>query len=315
MFNNNDYLRFFDLFDKVLTNSSKAGVLIGSLTFFVYCFKIGYFPEGVTLGDGLLLILCGVAFVLMFSVVIVFLTCLGLLLISFFSMISAKLICLASHIIGYMNPDKAWLKIRYFNFPVIIFGIYGVFLIFAINVDWSSEEDLDSLLTNTTSNPSLWILIGISILIAFFWIRFSTLNINSTIIETSDPDADDNTKKIKLIKFKAVALAIILLCPLLFGNVSNKLLFGAMKLVGLRSESVDLHIRKPYDTYSELYCVDSHVSKFGDDFKLINDADILLKGLGSNLVAEVKVGDCYPDIKKTLIIIPKDQVVVANRLD
>ena len=46
-----------DVLGKILSLTFKLGVVLGSAVLLFYCWRIGYFPQDVAIGDGLLFIL------------------------------------------------------------------------------------------------------------------------------------------------------------------------------------------------------------------------------------------------------------------
>ena len=69
-----------DVIGKILSLAFKLGVVVGGAVLLFYCWKIGYFPQDASVGDGLLFILLAIAFSGAYLFFVVCLTSLGLLL-------------------------------------------------------------------------------------------------------------------------------------------------------------------------------------------------------------------------------------------
>src|SRR5699024_10521964 len=69
-----------DVLGKILSFSFKLGVLVGGSVLLFYCWKIGYFPQDASVGDGFLFIILAIAFGGVYLFFVMCLTSLGLLL-------------------------------------------------------------------------------------------------------------------------------------------------------------------------------------------------------------------------------------------
>ena len=69
-----------DTVSNALSLAFKLGVVLGSAVLLMYCWRIGYFPQDVSVGDGIVFILLAIAFGGLYSFFVVSLTSLGYVL-------------------------------------------------------------------------------------------------------------------------------------------------------------------------------------------------------------------------------------------
>lgn len=270
MNNWNDKLEFVN---KLMTVAFKIGVLIGGFAICVYSWMIGYFPTGVTIGDGLLFILLA--------------TVTGLL-ISLFSFSFASLgvamwpvwrsaTWLLSH--GLVLASKVTSKeLTLGSFPTLRkagvehygFALFG--LLFAGKLaaqDWLAFTLVLALLFTSS----------------VLWSTYK--NNEEASIELLNSDKPDEDKKAfqKDVKRKnTLLLMAVIFMPLVITGAPSMLANGTMRISEVRIESAAVHIKQPYTAYATEYGVTGEGSNFGEGFLKFENAKVLFTGIGTNTV-------------------------------
>ena len=72
-----------DLISKIIKIALQLGVGIGALIILIYSGRVGYYPTGLTIGDGLLFIAVALSFGFSYSIVVFFLFCTAIALTPF----------------------------------------------------------------------------------------------------------------------------------------------------------------------------------------------------------------------------------------
>ncbi|TOQ02636.1 hypothetical protein CGH03_23250, partial [Vibrio parahaemolyticus] len=132
-----------DLVPKLIKISLQIGIGVGALIILVYCGGVGYYPSGLTIGDGLLFIAVALSFGFSYSILVLFLFCTAVALTPFWRIVQI----IAVHI------HRLWLKIRrqtrqeeQLAFPPLTadqFGIAVIGIVGSIFIIISFFNDID----------------------------------------------------------------------------------------------------------------------------------------------------------------------------
>lgn len=293
---------YLDSLSKILNISFKLSMLVGGLCLLTYSVRIGYFPKGVGLGDGLIFLILAACFGFIY---IFFLS--GLL---GFGIWFYPILCAFQNFVlfvrGIINKKKNKQtenkKIKFIrpHIDSFLFGIIGLIFIFILG-----QSDYRVLLN----------LVLTSVMLAFFVAGFLELSegskeFNKSLISPienknaiSEHHARDKIMEIK--KGQIVMFLIALLFPLIMSGVSGTLLEGAMKIAGIRKDMTVVYIKPPFSELIPIKLHDATAIDLKNNTKAFKDILILFGGVGKNTVISFKLND-----KEQKLIIPNESIFV-----
>ena len=285
-----------DVLGRILSSAFKLGVLIGGAVLLFYCWKIGYFPQDVSVGDGFLFILLAIAFGGVYLFFVMCLTSLGLSLRPVWHGLQ-RLFLLSLK--GYekitgKTASYTPFTIEKGGFELFIFAVFGLFFIWGFSL-----SDIKVLATLVLS---VW---GCALL----WSTYQQNSREIDLLERGDSLTDDELKNLKRkADFQPFLLGGILVIPLLIGGVSGKLLDGAMRLANVRADTAIVHLKEPYVKYAAEYGIEGVQSNFGSEYSKFENTSILFNGFGKNIVIEVMGSD-----GRVSLVIPSDHAYIVQR--
>ncbi|MDZ7320155.1 hypothetical protein N4G41_00715 [Kosakonia sacchari] len=284
-----------DIANNLLNLIFKLGVALGGGVFVLYCWRIGYFPQDVSVGDGLLLILLAVTFGGFYLFFVASLVCLGITLrrvwqelqrlysfsVNIFNKRTGKNITYTPSAIERMHPE------------LLIFAAFGLFFVIGFGIS--------DIITSATLLLCAWFS-------ALMWRDYQQNAQNIFMLKHREPLTDDELKRLKkLSSNQPFFIAILLILPLVIGGVTGKLLDGTMRLANIRTEAAVVHIKEPYAKYAEEYGLKGEKSNLGTEYSKFSNVSILFNGFGKNVVMENKKPGGVVQF-----VVPADQVYVVK---
>ncbi len=253
--------RQLDLIQKVLKILLQLGIGVGSLIILIYCGGIGYYPSGLTIGDGLIFIAVALSFGFSYSIVVFFLFCTAIVPTLFWRVVQ----------LIFVHARKLWLKNKErtneankLKFPPLTLELIGVAVIGIIGVVFIA--------ISFSRDIGLFIGLVLSVaLMAFFYLLLNSVRDNQ-----EDSEQQRNKKK----KVKLAFMLAIYLIPLVVGRFQSNVLDQTMRTIGVRAESAVVQFREDYKPF-----VDASLDKEGKD---LYDARILFNGFGTSSVLEIE---------------------------
>ncbi|KGJ96613.1 hypothetical protein [Pseudoalteromonas sp. ND6B] len=285
-----------DIANKALSLVFKTGLTIGGSVLLVYCWRIGYFPRDVSIGDGLLFLMLAIAFGGVYLLFTVSLTSLGITLRPIWNVIYlvfSFVIKIYNKFSGKKTPIPK-LNIITAKAEHFVFALFG--LLFVLGFGSFDIKVVGSLIVAVFSCAYLWS------------VHQGSGNEILDIESKENLTGTDNKRILSLKKHQKILVTVIFFIPLLFGGVSGKLLDGAMRLSNVKEDKVTVHIKQPYIKYVEAHNIKAKTSSLGDDYGTFENMNILFNGFGKNAVL-IQNG-----IEKPInIIIPNDHLIVIQR--
>ncbi|WP_167607594.1 hypothetical protein [Cedecea colo] len=285
-----------EVINSFINLSFKLGVALGGAVFIFYCWRIGYFPQDASVGDGLLLILLAIAFGGFYLFFIVCLTSLGIVLGPVWCGLQKlfSLLLIICKKITKKNIKHHPFTIEKARIEFWFFAMLGIFFVI-----WFSRFDIKILLTLTLC---VW---GC----ALMWSTYQQNYRDIFILEHKETPTDDDIKRLKnLNSAQPFIVVIFLILPLLVGGVTGELLDGTMRLANLRKDAAVVHIKEPYVTYAVEYGLTGEKSNFGGEYSKFSNVAILFNGFGRNVVIEMK-----KPIGTVSLAIPSDHVYIIQK--
>lgn len=281
------------MIDKLLNISFKVGVLLGGAVLLIYCWRIGYFPSDVTVGDGLLFIILAISFGGVYTFFVSCITNLGMWPISLYKNLKAWLPSLYQKFRrGKGRVAKA--TMGWPELDSIIFALLGIILI--LGFGWGEYRVLLSLTFTSIFCAILWDL----------YLRIEKLA--RSMIQVSEASNVDNQYAKKMLNKKYTVLVALFILPLAMGGVTGKIFDGTMRIANIRTDSVSIHLKGEYAILAEDAGVKTRESTLGNEFKFLDNANVLFEGFGRNVVIEV-AGDKNKKIK---LVVPRDHLHIVN---
>lgn len=279
----------------VLSFIFSVGLALGGIVFVLYCLKIGYFPQDISFGDGVLFIFLAITFGFLYLSLVLWLTSIGLI---------ARPVL---HILqkAYMLLRRIKTKItgntsEYIPFtieapiaPLYAYAVAGLFFFFDFN---------------HFNLYAFALLMICAFLCALMWSTY--LQNHREIKELIEKDALNEEESLRLKQKKELQPAFIsavFLTPLIISGITGKLLDAAMRMSNLRIDSAVVHIKEPYATYMNESGVDGEKSKFGSDYYKYSDVNILFRGIGKYIVVEKNNGK-----NEIPLTIPADSIFILK---
>lgn len=288
-----------DFASKLLSFFFKVGMLIGGSCLLFYCYRIRYFPVGVTLGDGFLLIILATSFGFIYGLFAISLTALGLWFTPFLRQIQ-KLGLLVIKRFSKNKTKKLFLLVSP-DFSAFVLGIFGIVF---ITVIYQIEPS------------AIW---RLSATAMFLGVVFSAYQeVSSKICEVQKVDSakvipSSNYSRVssfdrsKLKTARALLLIALFTIPLVFGGVFGILLDGAMSFSGIKKGPSFVFIRAPYSKLLPSQ-FQAQQSPQVADYTAFEGIDVIFSGMGKKSVIEYR-----HEKKIQRMEVPNEHILVIPR--
>ncbi|WP_410922208.1 hypothetical protein [Pseudomonas aeruginosa] len=286
---------------KLAGTALKFSIALGSACVIIYALRIGHFPQGLTLGDGLLFLLAASCFGFVYAMFVGCLVSLGICL----SIVTRPiLIFIAKRRSKKINSKKQpHYELTPFHWSTIPFALVAIILI------WSfGKHEISAYFTLPLLSTALYIFYSIAKSAGFRYRHYERLLSSSIII----PEKDELQRSGAIQKEKNTYLlctTIIMLLPLLIGGVSGLLIDGAMRMAQIRLEHVTVYIKKPYSTLMPDELVVNEL-KAPDGYKPYANVTVQFTGFGNTTVIAFKAGE-----RQRQLDIPNDQIIIEKKMD
>lgn len=295
----NDIESRVDFASKLLSFAFKVGMLIGGVCLFLYCYQLHYFPVGLSVGDGFLLILLATSFGIVYGLFVLSLTALGLWFTPILRPIQKVIFSIRQRFTKRQlgNP----LKLVSPDLNALIFGIFGIIFISAI---YQVEPS------------SIWSLPATSLLLAIIFATYQqassklaeVLKSESARIQTITTGSQElHVDKERLKLARTLSIILLFFVPLLVSGASGVLLEGGMRFANIKKGPSYVMLRIPYSGFipSQLQAKQSFAVPGYTTFEGIN---VMFSGMGIKSVIEFKNNN-----KVQRIEIPNESILIVPR--
>lgn len=288
-------------FLKLISSALKFSIGLGSACVILYALRIGHFPQGLTLGDGLLFLLAACCFGAVYILFVVCLISLGIFL-SF--LIRPLLIFIVEFVQKKRTGQhkKITLELVRFHWGSVPFALAALLLIFGFG-----RRDI----------VAYWNLPMLSIALYVFYSIAKTAGAKyrsherllNTMIELPEKDAlrrSGHAEKEK--NAYLISIGMVMLTPLAVGGVSGQLIDGAMRLAQIRIENATIYIKAPYNTLMPSGLIAKEV-KTPEKYTAYSGVTAQFRGFGNSTVI------AFLDEKvKRQLDIPNDHIILEKSL-
>lgn len=286
---------FEKLLSSIITTGFKLSTLIGGGLMLYYCFKIGYFPTDLSISDTFIFIALSVVFGLFYGLTLLALKILFNLMFSSLLYLNVKYIKF-NKTVAFSN----FIRGKYKFSPDIIFGLVFTclwlgFMLFIKIIDFFDI---------------LGVLAVFFVIVVFYEamiIRIKEKRVNSGL---GLKDVNSIREK-EFLNISIFFIAILLLITL--GMKVEGFVNSSMQILNLANMDVSVHVQQPYDQYLVEYDVNTNESSFGNDYVSSENVDVLMQGIGSNVVLSIPQKVENNNIGKVKIIIPRDKVHIIDK--
>ena len=279
----------------VMTLASKMGIFIGGICVLAYSLKIGYFPQGLTVGDGLLFMLTAASFGVIYIFFIASLVALGVTASPLIRSLT-KMYLWTYKFRSTPKPTQVYDYAK-FKWTYVAFAFFGILFVWALG---------------NKDHSAYWNLPILSVAIYFFYSLYLSSGEKIKDLENSlvsvfkaDEKNSSSIEKIEYLrKAQIFSLGVILVLPMFLGGVTGQLLDGAMRQAHVRIENSIVFVKEPYATLIPV-AARSTFQPLPDQYVKFEKITVLFKGLGTTTVLSFVEGA----VEKRLEI-PNDQLIV-----
>lgn len=280
---------------KGLTLASKIAILAGGMCICAYSLEIGHFPQGLTIGDGLLFMLTAACFGIIYVFFIGSLVSLGVV-ISPVIKGCLKLYMLTYKLRNERAPTQVY-DFAKFQWLHLIFSVFSLQIIF-----WLGKND----------SHAYWNLPLLSVALYFFYSTYLSSGEKvrklksslQSVVQVGDKDSSVKNKIENLWKVQVVSLALILIIPMFVSGVTGQLLNGAMRKAHVRIENATILVKGPYASLLPS-ATQAAVQPLPNQYIKFENISILFTGLGNTTVLAFKDGGTEKRLE-----LPNDQLIV-----
>ncbi|WP_085633458.1 hypothetical protein [Pseudomonas sp. R16(2017)] len=271
---------------KLLSLSAKVGLLVGGGSIVGYLLMNGHYPQGVSLGDGLLFLVSAFSFGIVCLYFSISITAVGILL----SPILAPAVRLAVRVVNRFKEQKITSPVtqQKIGFPAVFFGICGLAIIYFL----ARRSLIDHL-------PLIVLPVFQCVMYAALVEQNEKMRLAKLQAE-SDPQETTDLHPIR--KSRAILAGIILIVPILMGGVTSDLLQLAMSFAKIRIDHATILVKAPYANLLP----NPKESKI-DNFKTFEKATVIFRGVGNTTLIEMRTPDTA-----TRLEIPNDSIIIER---
>jgi hypothetical protein len=284
---------------KIVTVASKFGVLVGAVCVIIYSLRINHFPQGLSVGDGLLFLIAAACFGVIYVVFIASLVSLGITLSPAIRGI-LKIFVWVVNLFSKRKIEPAH-TFAPFEWSAVLFALFSVIIIWVLG----SKEP-----------TALWNLPMLSVgLYAFYSVYVSSGNkikkietVKNAVLHTEEKKNIAQMGDLeKLRRVQLFSLAIILVMPLFIGGVSGQLLDATMRAAHVRVETPVIYVKEPYSSLLPKFLASKN-QNVPKDYTAFDGTIVLFKGFGRTTVISFFDGNAARKLE-----IPNEQLIVENR--
>ncbi|WP_085583755.1 MULTISPECIES: hypothetical protein [unclassified Pseudomonas] len=271
---------------KLLSLSAKVGLLVGGGSIVGYLLMNGHYPQGVSLGDGLLFLVSAFSFGIVCLYFSISITAVGILL----SPILAPAVRLAVRVVNRFKEQKIASPVtqQKIGFPAVFFGICGLAIIYLL------------------ARRSLIDHLPLIVLPVFQYVMYAALVEQNEKMRLAklqaESDPQETTDLHPIRKSRAILAGIILIVPILMGGVTSDLLQLAMSFAKIRIDHATILVKAPYANLLP----NPKESKI-DNFKTFEKATVIFRGVGNTTLIEMRTPDTA-----TRLEIPNDSIIIER---
>lgn len=277
----------------------KFSIALGSACVIIYALRVGHFPQGLTLGDGLLFLLAASCFGVVYAMFVGCLVSLGICL----SIVTRPIFNFVfARIQKKVNPKKEMAyEMARFHWGAIPFALVAGVLIWAFG-----QHDNVAYWNLPVLSIALYVFYSIAKSAGAQYRRHERL-LNSVIVTPEKDELQSSGEAGKKKSAYLVSITVVMLLPLVMGGVSGLLMDGAMRMAQVRIENAAVYVKAPYNALLPDALVVKE-AKAPEGYKAYAGVTVQFKGFGNTTVIAFKDGELQRQLD-----IPNDQIIVEKK--
>lgn len=284
---------------KLTGTALKFSIALGSACVIIYALRVGHFPQGLTLGDGLLFLLAASCFGFVY---VMFVGCLVSLGICLSVVVRPILNFVFKYIRKRVNPKKEIAhELALFHWGAIPFALVAVVLIWTFG-----QREIVAYWNLPLLSVALYIFYSIAKSAGAQYRRHERL-LNSVIVTRDKDELQSSGEAEKQKSAYLVSITAVMLLPLVMGGVSGLLMDGAMRMAQIRIEHAAVYVKAPYNALIPDALVTKE-TKAPEGYKGYAGVIVQFKGFGNTTVIAFK-----DDGLQRQLDIPNDQIIVEKK--
>lgn len=282
------------LVSSLITTAFKLSTLIGGAIMLYYCFKIGYFPTDLSVSDTFILVALSILFGILYGI----------------TLLTIKI--LFNIIFGFL----LYLNIKFFKLKKLLRFSNIIYRKYRFGIDEAFGSIFVIIWLTLVFSMKLIELLDIFSVLAIFFVsvifyEVSFIKIKEKMFDNGLGLNDiDFTYKKEFLNVTVFSLTIMLL--IFSGMKVGGFVNSSMKILSLANNNVSVHVQKPYHQYLAEYGIISTNSSFGNDYVKSENVDVLMQGLGSNVVMNFSKSKTNGEVEKVKIILPRDKIHIIE---
>lgn len=284
---------------KITGAALKLSIALGSACVIIYALRVGHFPQGLTLGDGLLFMLAASCFGIVYAMFVGCLVSLGIVL----SIVTRPIFNFVFELIQKkINPKKELAyEMALFHWGAIPFALVAVVLIWVFG-----QRDIVAYWNLPLLSIALYVFFSIAKSAGTQYRGHERL-LNSVIVTPEKDELQSSGEAGKQKSAYLVNIAVVMLLPLVMGGVSGLLMDGAMRMAKVRIEHAAVYMKAPYSALMPDALV-AKEAKAPEGYKAYAGVTVQFKGFGNTTVIAFKDGGLQRQLD-----VPNDQIIVENK--
>ncbi|KTB72990.1 MULTISPECIES: hypothetical protein [Pseudomonas] len=287
-----------DSFIKLATGLFKLSISLGSICVVMYALKIGHFPQGLALGDGLLFLVAAACFGFVYVMFAICMGSIGIFCSPVIRRIIRGLVWIACKVAKSQQDIKYQLApFHWMSIPLA--GIGGL-LIF-----WMGKRDPTAYMNLALLPIAIYLFYSFARSAGADYRREERLARSAIVTTESERLAHVNRADGHKTTY-FVSASILIFLPLLFGGVTGQLADGAMRLAQVRVEKAVVYVKAPLSTLlpEQLHAADVQAP---EGYKAFRDVTVLFQGFGTTTSIGFKDND-----RSRQVALPNDSLIVEK---
>lgn len=260
---------------KIAGAAFKFVVAVGGICVITYAMQVGHFPQGISLGDGLLFLLAAACFGGAYALFVAFILSLGICLSPVLRPVLKLIFRLFDKVSG--APQRPMCKLADFNWFSVPFFLIGLIFILGLGVD-------DVFVYGVMLLLSILLYVFYSIAMDTGERYRSNARLMSVAIETPEKERLLRAEQVENFRnVQLVCIATIAIMPLFVSGAFGYILNDSMRLAQVRIENPIIYAKAPYSTMlpNELTISDA---RSPEGYTAYKGVTVLFKGFGSTTV-------------------------------
>ena len=288
----------FDTVGKLLGALIKFGIFVGGACVVAYSLRIGRFPQGLTVGDSLLLLMAAICFGAVVSIFISSLVGLGITLsplVRSVFWIASKLS--AKFATTVKNSPYALAPLSWFAALGALFAVMIIVLV--------AQRDLTVAWNLPLLSIALYFIYSVHVS-AGSQLAELTKVVESRVETPLQADYSTRNRMAKLRQSRWAAPLFIVTVPLLFGGATGEVLDASMRAAKIRLESPLVYIKQPYSSLMPKALI-APTLQAPADYVAYEGVTVLFNGFGTVTVLAFKDGG-----RRRTLDIPNEYIIVER---